>query len=96
MGSCFSFLFLSSKTADHDDKPKDMSIMRPLARSEKFVGKRPSLFSAYARAANRYGFQTSKFSPFQKNENMVVHVNAKGESGDVPAQSVQNGAYHDF
>ncbi|KAJ7466921.1 acid protease [Mycena latifolia] len=67
-----------------------MSVLRPLARSAKFVGKRPSLFSAYARAANRYGFQTTKFAPFQKNENMVVHVNAKGESGDVPAASVQN------
>ncbi|KAJ7090865.1 acid protease, partial [Mycena belliarum] len=55
-------------------------------------GKRPTLFSAYARAANRYGFQTTKFAPFKKHENMVFHVNAKGESGDVPAASVQNGA----
>ncbi|KAJ7121952.1 acid protease [Mycena crocata] len=70
-----------------------MSVLRPLARSAKFVGKRPTLFSAYARAANRYGFQTTKFAPFQKNENMVVHVNAKGESGDVPAESVQNGMH---
>ncbi|KAJ6594701.1 acid protease [Mycena capillaripes] len=91
MGSCFSFLNLSSAKKT-DDSEKDMSIMRPLARSAKFVGKRPSLFSAYARAANRYGFQTTKFAPFQKNENMVVHINAKGESGDVPAESVQNGA----
>ncbi|KAJ6616644.1 acid protease [Mycena sp. CBHHK59/15] len=68
-----------------------MSVLQPLARSAKFVGKRPSLFSAYARAANRYGFQTTRFAPFQKNDKMVVHVNAKGESGDVPAQSVQNG-----
>ncbi|KAJ7162295.1 acid protease [Mycena filopes] len=67
-----------------------MSIMRPLARSAKFVGKQPTLFSAYAKAANRYGFQRTKFAPFQKNENMVVHINAKGESGDVPAESVQN------
>ncbi|KAJ7633432.1 acid protease [Mycena polygramma] len=67
-----------------------MSILQPLARSAKFVGKRPSLFSVYARAANRYGFQKSQFAPFQKNDKMVVHINAKGESGDVPAESVQN------
>lgn len=91
MGSCFSFL-TSSKKPDDSEKDKTMSIMRPLARSAKFAGKRPSLFSAYARAANRYGFQTTKFAPFQKNDNMVVHINAKGESGDVPAESVQNGA----
>ncbi|KAJ7762572.1 acid protease [Mycena metata] len=71
-----------------------MSIMRPLARSAKFVGKRPSFFSVYAKAANRYAFQTTKFAPFQKNENLVVHINAKGESGDVPAASVQNAHNH--
>ncbi|KAJ7140937.1 acid protease [Mycena epipterygia] len=69
-----------------------MSVLQPLARSAKFIGKRPTLFSAYARAANRYGFQTTKFAPFQKNEKLVVHINAKGQSGDVPAASVQNGA----
>lgn len=94
MGSCFSFLSsFSSKKADELTKDTTMSVMQPLVRSAKFVGKRPTLFSAYARAANRYGFQTTKFAPFQKNENLVVHINAKGESGDVPAASVQNGAY---
>lgn len=91
MASCFSFLF-SKKAVESDSEPKDMSILQPLARSAKFVGKRPTLFSAYARAANRYGFQTTKFAPFKKHENMVFHVNAKGESGDVPAASVQNDA----
>ncbi|KAJ7502572.1 acid protease [Mycena galericulata] len=91
MGSCFSFLS-SYKQKDASEKDKTMSILHPLARSAKFVGKRPSLYSAYARAANRYGFQTTKFAPFRKHENKVVHINAKGESGDVPAESVQNGA----
>ncbi|KAF8166351.1 acid protease [Mycena galopus ATCC 62051] len=69
-----------------------MSVLRPLARSAKYVAQRPSFYSAYARAANRYGFQNTKFAPFQKKNDMVVHINAKGESGDVPAQSLQNGA----
>ncbi|KAJ7796578.1 acid protease [Mycena olivaceomarginata] len=67
-----------------------MSVMRPLARSAKFAAKRPSFYSAYARAANRYGFQSTQFAPFQKKDDRVVHINAKGESGNVPAESVQN------
>ncbi|KAJ7616065.1 acid protease [Roridomyces roridus] len=67
--------------------------MHPLVRSARYAaGKRPSFFSAYARAANRYGFQKTQFAPFQKTQDKVVHVNAKGQSGDVPAESVQNGA----
>ncbi|KAJ7234894.1 acid protease [Mycena haematopus] len=69
-----------------------MSVLRPLARSATYAAKRPSLYSAYARAANRYGFQNTKFAPFQKKDNKVLHINAKGESGDVPAESLQNGA----
>ncbi|KAJ7057706.1 acid protease [Mycena amicta] len=94
MGSCFSFLssrFADKTTTDTnttDTKPADMSVLRPLVRNTK----RPSFFSAYARAANRYGFQATKFAPFKKHENKVVHVKASGESGDVPAESVQNGA----
>ncbi|KAJ6456473.1 acid protease [Mycena sanguinolenta] len=94
MASCFSFLkFSSSKKAEvpAQDTPA-MSVLRPLARSATYAAKRPSLYSAYARAANRYGFQNTKFAPFQKKDNKVVHINAKGESGDVPAESLQNGA----
>lgn len=87
MGSCFS----SAATAK--DTRTASSVLKPLARSPKFAGaKRPSFYSSYARAANRYGFQTTKYAPFKKTDkNMIVHVKANGESGDVPAASVQNG-----
>ncbi|KAJ7057707.1 acid protease [Mycena amicta] len=94
MGSFSSFLsssFADKTTTDTnttDTKPADMSVLRPLVRNTK----RPSFFSAYARAVNRYGFQATEFAPFKKHENKVVHVKASGESGDVPAESVQNGA----
>ncbi|KAF7309072.1 Acid protease [Mycena kentingensis (nom. inval.)] len=47
-----------------------MSVLRPLVRNNK----RPTFFSAYARAANRYGFTTSEFAPFKKHENVVNGV----------------------
>ncbi|CAK5281079.1 unnamed protein product [Mycena citricolor] len=97
MGSCLSVLFpfkpaTSAPEKDDKDTMAASRILSPLARSPKFSGKKPSFFSAYARAANRYGFQHTEFAPFRKHQNMVVHVKSNGESGNVPAESVQNGS----
>ncbi|KAF7299969.1 Acid protease [Mycena chlorophos] len=94
MGQCFSFI--SSGFADKNTDTKDtkatpakgdnMSVLRPLVRNAR----KQSFVSAYARAANRYGFQATQFAPFKKHQDKVVHVLASGGSGDVPATSVQN------
>ncbi|KAF7310257.1 Acid protease [Mycena indigotica] len=98
MGSCFSFIssrFTTSDKAATDkhvpktpatDAANNMSVLRPLVRNARTK----NFFSAYARAANRYGFQSTQFAPFKKHENKVVHIKASGESGDVPAASVEN------
>ncbi|THH29384.1 hypothetical protein EUX98_g4797 [Antrodiella citrinella] len=54
---------------------------------------RPSFYSAYARAARRYGFETGKYAGFAKRENKVVKVkslNDKSTKHEVPAEGIQN------
>ncbi|KAH9939962.1 acid protease [Amylocystis lapponica] len=65
-----------------------------LARPECYRGsQRPSFYSAYARAARRYGFETGKHAGFAMRNNVVckvLHHNKETEH-EVPAESIQNG-----
>ena len=74
-----------------------MSSLQPLVRPAKYQGgKGPSFYAAYARAARRYGFETGRNAGFAKRNNVVVKVKSKHDKDtdhEVPAESIQNGAY---
>ncbi|THH01187.1 hypothetical protein EW026_g1498 [Hermanssonia centrifuga] len=64
-----------------------------LARPDIYRDKRPSFYSAYSRAAHRYGFESGKYAGFAKRNNVVVKVcgrHDKATDHEVPAESVQN------
>ena len=92
MGSC-----LSSKPFFSTAKPTmTTQQMQPLARPACYEGKGPSLYAAYARAARRYGFEAGRNGGFAKRNNVVVKVKSKHDKDtdhEVPAESIQNGAY---
>lgn len=76
------------------EPPATMSKMLPLVRPEHYQGKRPSFQAAYARAANRYGFETGRNAGFAKRNGVVVKVKSKADKDtkhEVPATSIQNG-----
>ncbi|PIL37646.1 hypothetical protein GSI_01340 [Ganoderma sinense ZZ0214-1] len=67
--------------------------MLPLVRPQHYQGKRPSFQAAYARAANRYGFETGRNAGFAKRNGVVVKVKSKADKDtkhEVPATSIQN------
>ncbi|KAH9939961.1 acid protease [Amylocystis lapponica] len=74
--------------------PSEPDKLHHLSRPERYSdGKRPSFYSAYARAARRYGFETGRYSAFAKRNNVVckVHHHNKETEHEVPAESIQNG-----
>ena len=87
---------LSKSTTTPSTESPAMQKMLPLVRPEHYKGKRPSFQAAYARAANRYGFETGRNAGFAKRNGVVVKVKSKHDQDtkhEVPATSIQNGAY---
>lgn len=67
-----------------------------LVRPDIYRNERPSFYSAYARAARRYGFEAGRYAGFAKRNNVVVKVRGlrdKGTDHEVPATSIQNGEW---
>ncbi|KAF9819477.1 hypothetical protein IEO21_02085 [Rhodonia placenta] len=68
--------------------------LQELVRPERYGrGFRPSFYSAYARAARRYGFEAGKYSGFAHRNNVVVKIRSlqdKGIEHEVPAEAIQN------
>ena len=70
-------------------------VLHQLLRPHHYRHHRPSFYSAYARAAHRYGFESGRFAGFAKRDNVVVKVCGlydKNAEHEVPATSIQNGA----
>ncbi|CCM05547.1 uncharacterized protein FIBRA_07774 [Fibroporia radiculosa] len=74
--------------------PMSESHLHHLARPDRYAtGMRPSFYSAYARAARRYGFEGGKYGGFAFRNNAVVKlVGTHDRSADheVPAEAIQN------
>ncbi|KAI0690857.1 acid protease [Cytidiella melzeri] len=69
--------------------------MHHLVRPHCYKHTRPTFYSAYARAARRYGFECGRYAGFCKRNDVVVKI--KGSKNrevdhEVPAESVQHGA----
>ncbi|TCD64788.1 hypothetical protein EIP91_003625 [Steccherinum ochraceum] len=93
--SRFKRLFSQSPKPTAQPSPSSQQLHK-LVRPAKYPtgSDRPSLYSAYARAARRYGFETGKYAGFAKRDNKVVKVKGledKATDHEVPAESIQNG-----
>ena len=84
-----------------DDEPVFQQIysrvLHHLLRPQRHEHHRPSFYSAYARAAHRYGFESGRFAGFAKRNNVVVKIAGlydKSADHEVAATSIQNGEIH--
>ena len=70
--------------------------LQQLVRPHVYKHHRPSFYSAYSRAAHRYGFESGRYAGFAKRNNAVVKVRGlydKEADHEVAASSVQNGEF---
>ncbi|PCH40757.1 acid protease [Wolfiporia cocos MD-104 SS10] len=76
------------------------SRLHQLSRPDRYrTGYRPSFYSAYARAAKRYGFEAGRYSGFAFRNNKVVQVRSfhdRSTHHEVAAESIQNGALYNM
>lgn len=76
--------------------PEKRRRLHALTRAEKYKHRRPSFYSAYARAARRYGFEAGRYAGFAKRNDVVVKVRGhrhKETHHEVPTESIQNGQF---